>query len=181
MIAIVRKQWFENERLAFPLAQIQLALVDQPPRGRWLNELMRRRSFWIAFFAFWAIQVGLILNGIEGIKRLETWSAPLLLAGGAALLVWACWRAGGLGRVLDASNALRKQHNGFWSIFPGALTASVGYWATLSLNMPDFTRFGRSQKEQAFGQMVALPTTMTVFAGMGVVITSATKSPALTA
>src|SRR5437879_10815397 len=49
----------------------------------------------------------------------------------------------------------------------------IGFWATLSLNMPDFTRFGHSQREQVIGQTVALPTTMTVFAAMGVMITSA--------
>jgi NCS1 family nucleobase:cation symporter-1 len=67
------------------------------------------------------------------------------------LLIWAAWRAGGLGHVLTQSAALQKQHNKFWHIFPGALTASVGYWATLSLNIPDFTRYARSQKSQMLG------------------------------
>ena len=81
---------------------------------------------WIAFFLFWAVQVFIILKGVEGIKHLETWSAPLLLAGGLILLIWASWRAGGLGHVLTESAALQKQQNAFWNIFPGALTASVG-------------------------------------------------------
>ena len=59
-------------------------------------------------------------------------------------------------------------------MFVPSLTAMIGFWATLSLNMPDFTRFGRSQREQIVGQVVALPTTMSVFAAMGVMITSAT-------
>lgn len=129
---------------------------------------------WIAFFLFWGIQVFIILKGVEGIKHLETWSAPLLLAGGLILLVWASWRAGGLGHVLTASAALQKQHNNFWHIFPGALTASVGYWATLSLNIPDFTRYARSQKSQMLGQALGLPLTMTAFAFIGVAVTSAT-------
>ena len=95
---------------------------------------------WLAFFLFWGIQVFIILKGVEGIKHLETWSAPLLLVGGLVLLVWAAWRAGGLGHVLTESAALQKQKGEFWKIFPGALTASVGYWATLSLNIPDFNR-----------------------------------------
>src|SRR5437773_904632 len=99
---------------------------------------------WIAFFLFWGIQVFIILKGVEGIKHLETWSAPLLLGGGLVVLAWASSKAGGLGRVLSESAALQKQHNAFWSVFPGALTASVGYWATLSLNIPDFTRHGRA-------------------------------------
>jgi NCS1 family nucleobase:cation symporter-1 len=129
---------------------------------------------WIAFFLFWGIQVLIILKGVEGIKHLETWSAPLLLAGGLILLVWASWRAGGLGHVLTASAALQKQQNNFWDIFPGALTASVGYWATLSLNIPDFTRYARSQKSQMLGQALGLPLTMTAFAFIGVAVTSAT-------
>ena len=129
---------------------------------------------WIGFFLFWGIQVFIILKGVEGIKYLESWSAPLLLAGGLALLVWAAWRAGGLGRVLTESTALQKQKGDFWKIFPGALTASVGYWATLSLNIPDFTRYARSQKSQMMGQALGLPLTMTAFAFIGVAVTSAT-------
>jgi len=129
---------------------------------------------WIAFFVFWAIQVFIILKGVEGIKYLETWSAPLLLIGGLAVLVWASSRAGGLGRVLTESTALQKQQNEFWDIFPGSLTAAVGYWATLSLNIPDFTRYARSQKSQMLGQALGLPLTMTAFAFIGVAVTSAT-------
>lgn len=129
---------------------------------------------WLAFFIFWGIQVFIILKGVEGIKHLETWSAPLLLFGGATLLVWASWRAGGLGRVLSESSALQKEHHNFWSIFPGALTASVGYWATLSLNIPDFTRYAKSQRSQMMGQALGLPLTMTAFAFIGVAVTSAT-------
>lgn len=129
---------------------------------------------WIGFFLFWVIQVFIILKGVEGIKYLETWSAPLLLLGGLAVLTWASWRAGGLGHVLTASAALQKKHNNFWHIFPGALTASVGYWATLSLNIPDFTRYARSQRSQMLGQALGLPLTMTAFAFIGVAVTSAT-------
>ena len=129
---------------------------------------------WFAFFLFWGIQVFIIFNGVEGIKHLETWSAPLLLGGGLILLVWASAKAGGLGRVLNESAALQKQHNAFWSVFPGALTASVGYWATLSLNIPDFTRYARSQRSQMMGQALGLPLTMTAFAFIGVAVTSAT-------
>ncbi|MFN7944797.1 MAG: NCS1 family nucleobase:cation symporter-1 [Blastocatellia bacterium] len=129
---------------------------------------------WIAATFFWAIQVFIIIRGVEGIKYLETWSAPLLLVGGAALLWWAASRAGGLGRVLTESAALQKQHNSFQAIFPGALTASVGYWATLSLNIPDFTRYARSQRSQMTGQALGLPLTMTAFAFIGVAVTSAT-------
>lgn len=129
---------------------------------------------WLSFFLFWLIQVVIILKGIEGIKYLESWSAPLLLFGGLVLLIWASSAAGGLGNVLSNSSALQKGTANFWTIFPGALTASVGYWATLSLNIPDFTRYARSQKSQMLGQALGLPLTMTAFAFIGVAVTSAT-------
>lgn len=128
----------------------------------------------IAFAIFWLIQVAIILKGTEGIKVLESWSAPLLLAGGAILLWWGISRGGGLGHILSESQHLQTGHLDFWRIFPAALTANVGYWATLSLNIPDFTRYARSQRSQALGQALGLPTTMTAFAFIGVAVTSAT-------
>ncbi len=133
----------------------------------------------IMFALFWLIQVFIIVRGIEGIKYLESWSAPLLLAGGAVLLWWATSEAGGMGRVLDSVTLLQKSdasapRASFWQLFPAALTASVGYWATLSLNIPDFTRYARSQRSQALGQALGLPFTMTAFAFIGVATTSAT-------
>src|SRR5450631_3923222 len=91
----------------------------------------------------------------------------------AVLLVWAIRRAHGVGPLLANPGRLRTFRE-FWPVFVPSLTAMIGYWATLSLNMPDFTRFGRSQREQIIGQVVALPTTMSLFAAMGVLITSAT-------
>lgn len=144
---------------------------------------------YIMFFIFWLIQVAIIVKGVEGIKYLESWSAPLLLAGGAVLLGWAASKAGGLASVLDTDNlttmremmlksadpaAPVKPPAPFWQIFPSALTASVGYWATLSLNIPDFTRYAKSQRSQVLGQALGLPTTMTAFAFIGVATTSAT-------
>jgi NCS1 family nucleobase:cation symporter-1 len=131
-------------------------------------------GIWISFAVFWLIQVWIILNGLEGIKKLEGWSAPLLLAGGALLLGWAVARGGGLGYVLEQSSRLQQRTVPFWQLFPAAVTANVGYWATLSLNIPDFTRYARSQRSQAIGQALGLPATMTAFAFIGVAVTSAT-------
>jgi nucleobase:cation symporter-1, NCS1 family len=129
----------------------------------------------IAFAAFWLLQVAFILKGTEGIKLLQSWSAPLLLLGGLALLVWAVRSGGGLGNVLEQSSRLQGEpHTPFWSLFPAALTANIGYWATLSLNIPDFTRYAKSQRSQALGQALGLPTTMAAFAFIGVAVTSAT-------
>lgn len=142
----------------------------------------------IMFALFWLIQVAVIVRGIEGIKHLESWSAPLLLAGGVILLWWAASEAGGFGRVLSSDSITEMRRliieSGpdktmappapFWQLFPPALTASVGYWATLSLNIPDFTRYARSQRSQVLGQALGLPLTMTAFAFIGVATTSAT-------
>jgi NCS1 family nucleobase:cation symporter-1 len=129
---------------------------------------------WLAFAAFWLVQVAIIVRGLDGIKKLESWSAPLLLGGGVLLLLWAVDRGGGLRHVLSESSRLQSQHASFWQLFPAALTANVGYWATLSLNIPDFTRYARDQRSQALGQALGLPATMTAFAFIGVAVTSAT-------
>ena len=131
-------------------------------------------NVWITFGIFWAVQAWIIVNGLEGIKKLEAWSAPLLLAGGAILLGWAVRRGGGLVHILGESVRLQASHVPFWQLFPAGLTANVGYWATLSLNIPDFTRYARSQRSQALGQALGLPATMTAFAFIGVAVTSAT-------
>ena len=131
-------------------------------------------NIWFAFAAFWLVQVWVIVKGLEGIKRLEGWAAPLLLAGGAVLLGWAVQRGGGLAHILSESARLQSGTTPFWQLFPAAVTANVGYWATLSLNIPDFTRYARSQRSQALGQALGLPATMTAFAFIGVAVTSAT-------
>src|ERR1700682_5025075 len=106
------------------------------------------------------------------LRKVENWAAPFVLVMTALLLGWAIWRAHGLGYLLTEKGKFHTLGE-FWAVFIPSLTAMIGFWATLSLNMPDFTRFGHSQREQVIGQVVALPTTMTVFAAMGVMITSA--------
>jgi len=128
----------------------------------------------IAFMVFWVIQVFIILKGTEGIKVLESWSAPLLLGGGIILLIWAIRNGGGLSTILAGSTKLEQGTTPFWVLFPAALTANIGYWATLSLNIPDFTRYAKSQRSQALGQALGLPGTMVLFAFIGVAVTSAT-------
>ena len=129
----------------------------------------------IAFGLFWLLQVAIIAGGIESIKHLGSAAAPVLITGSTILLLWGIKHGGGLGHILSESSRLQgADARPFWSIFPPALTASVGYWATLSLNIPDFTRYARSQKSQITGQALGLPTTMTAFAFIGVAVTSAT-------
>ena len=129
---------------------------------------------WVGFAIFWIVQIFIIFKGTEGIKHLESWAAPLLLFGGLVLLWWAISKVGGLGRILSESSRLQQGQADFWDLFGPALTANVGYWATLSLNIPDFTRYAKSQRSQMLGQALGLPTTMTLFAFIGVAVTSAT-------
>ncbi len=166
--AIVACGWFGIQTWIGGLALHELLAAAWPA---WANV---PGALWISFLAFWLVQVAIILRGLEGIKILESWSAPLLLAGGVALLWWAVEAGGGLGRILDESQRLQQARTPFWTLFPAALTANVGYWATLSLNIPDFTRYAQSQRSQALGQALGLPTTMTAFAFIGVAVTSAT-------
>jgi NCS1 family nucleobase:cation symporter-1 len=127
---------------------------------------------YVSFLIFWAVNVLIIYRGMNLVRHVENWAAPFVLIMTAVLLGWIVYQAGGLGFLLNEPDKF-STFGEFWSVFIPSLTAMIGFWATLSLNMPDFTRFGRSQREQALGQIVALPTTMTLFAAMGVIITSA--------
>jgi nucleobase:cation symporter-1, NCS1 family len=166
--ALVACGWFGIQTWIGALA------LDALVRAAWPGWAQVPGATAIAFGLFWAIEVAVILRGTEGIKLLESWSAPLLLGGGLVLLLWAIRHGGGLGHLLAESQRLRGKGPSFWALFPSALTASVGYWATLSLNIPDFTRYARSQRSQMLGQALGLPTTMTAFAFIGVAVTSAT-------
>ncbi|MBI4679164.1 MAG: NCS1 family nucleobase:cation symporter-1 [Elusimicrobia bacterium] len=129
------------------------------------------------FMAFWALNMAVFLKGMEMIRRVEDWGAPLLILMGLGLLAWACVKAGGFGPMLSSPSQFAPggaKEGRFWSFFFPALTGMVGFWATLSLNIPDFTRFARSQRDQMLGQALGLPTTMTLYSFIGVAVTSAT-------
>ena len=127
---------------------------------------------WICFFAFWALNMVVIWRGIETIKFLEGIGAPFMLGIGLLLLWWITRQAGGLGPVLSTPS---KFHSGgeFMRFFIPSLTGMVGFWATVALNIPDFTRYAKSQKAQMLGQALGLPTAMTLYAFIGVAVTSA--------
>jgi NCS1 family nucleobase:cation symporter-1 len=125
------------------------------------------------FMLFWAANVWFIARGMESIKWLEIASAPFLLVVGLALIAWAWQAADGFGPILSQPAAFASAAE-FWPVFGAGLTAMIGYWATLSLNIPDFSRFARSQRDQIVGQAVGLPATMTFYSLIGIVVTSAT-------
>jgi len=134
---------------------------------------------WICFMAFWLLNMFFVWKGHESIKWLENVAAPLLLAAGVGTVAWAAWHVGGMGILLDKSVEVAAQKtelsgiSWFAKVFLPGLTAVVGYWATLSLNIPDFTRFCESQRDQMEGQAFGLPTTMVFFSFVAIVIASA--------
>src|ERR1700731_4732814 len=127
----------------------------------------------MCFAAFWVLNVLVILRGIETIRFLQGISAPFLLLIGLALLLWARSKAGGFGPML-ATPSKFQTFGEFFRFFIPSLTGVVGFWATVALNIPDFTRYARSQRAQVLGQVLGLPTTMTFYSFVGVAVTSAT-------
>ena len=125
------------------------------------------------FFLFWAINLAIVVVGINSIKWLETWAAPFLIACGLALLIWALVTVDSISTLFNQPSQFESSTD-FWKVFFPQLTAMVGFWATLSLNIPDFTRYCRSQRDQALGQTLGLPTTMTLFCFIGITVTGAT-------
>ena len=125
------------------------------------------------FLIFWAMNVYFIINGMESIRMLEALGAPFLLVVGIALLVWAYVKGGGWGPILSQPSKFQTAGE-FWRFFIPSLTGMVGYWATLSLNIPDFSRYAKSQKAQILGQAIGLPPTMALYSFIGVAVTSAT-------
>jgi NCS1 family nucleobase:cation symporter-1 len=128
----------------------------------------------IMFFVFWAIQLVIILRGVEGVKLFESFAAPLLLIGSLVLLIWGFYAGGGIANVFVTSAKLQQGDAPFWALFWPSLAANVGYWITLSLNIPDFTRYAKTQRSQILGQALGLPLTMTAFSFIGIAVTAAT-------
>lgn len=129
-------------------------------------------SHWICFFCFWAINMFVIWRGIETIKFLEGIGAPFMLVVGLLLLLWITRKAGGLGPVLHTPSKFHSTSE-FLRFFIPSLTGMVGFWATVALNIPDFTRYATSQRAQVVGQALGLPTAMTLYSFIGVAVTSA--------
>ena len=136
------------------------------------NSLFPQTIPMLCFLLFWLLNMLIVHLGVESIRKLLVFKAIFLPAAALALLFWAISAANGLGPILEQPSKL--QGASFWNYFFPALTGMVGFWATLSLNIPDFTRYAKSQKAQIRGQAIGLPPSMTLFAFIGVVVTSAT-------
>jgi NCS1 family nucleobase:cation symporter-1 len=152
-------------------------VMGQPLGGDKLPVLGITASQLICFLAFWAIQFWYVIHGIESIRKLETYTAPIKIVICFVLLWWAWDKAGGFGPIIDQPSQFvegGKKAGKFAEVFWPSLTAMVGFWATLALNIPDFTRFSRSQRDQVLGQTIGLPAPMGLLAMLAVFVTSAT-------
>jgi NCS1 family nucleobase:cation symporter-1 len=131
----------------------------------------------LCFLAFWAIQFWYIVHGMDAIRKLETYTAPLKIIICFVLLGWVYQKAGGFGTLLEQPSQFvegGKKAGQFWPTFWPSLTAMIGFWATLALNIPDFTRFAKTQRDQVLGQSIGLPVPMGLLAALAVIVTSAT-------
>lgn len=151
-------------------------IVGKLAGGGWLNAAPiggEPWTLWLSFAFFWAIQMFLIWRGIEGLRRFENWAAPLVTVAFLGLMVWVVTHAGGFGPIFSEPGKLGWGSD-FWVVFAPSLMGMIAFWATLSLNMPDFTRFGGSQRKQMWGQILGLPTTMSFIAIVSIIVTSGT-------
>ena len=170
--ALVACGWFGIQCWIGGLAIFSMLKVVAPALAQHENLI------WVCFFSFWLLNIAVIWRGIETIKALQVVSAPFMLAVGLALLFWMVNKAGGFGAVLASAGEFHSVGGtvrpSFWKIFVPSLTGIVGFWATVALNIPDFTRYARSQKAQMLGQALGLPLAMTLYSFIGIAVTAAT-------
>jgi len=167
------QSWFGG-MMIYALAGV---LIGHPLGGRQLPVLGIDPWQAVCFLLFWLLQFYFIVHGIESIRRLETYTAPLKVIICVMLLAWAYDRAGGFGPIVRTPSRFgpgAARSGQFYSVFWPSLTAMVGFWSTLALNIPDFTRFARSQRDQVLGQAIGLPAPMGLLAALAVFVTSAT-------
>lgn len=127
----------------------------------------------IVFALFWALNVGVAVFGMEAMRKLSTWAAPLLAVGFIALAIWAISRMGGLAPVFEIKSRFTSSGE-FLKVFFPSMTGVIAFWATLALNIPDFCRYAKNQKSQAVAQTIALPVAMSVICAISIIVTSAT-------
>jgi NCS1 family nucleobase:cation symporter-1 len=129
-------------------------------------------AVWLCFLGFWLLNMAVVWRGVESIRHLQAFGAPFMFVMAAALLIWVRIKAGSFGQMLSTPSAFHSTRE-FLAVFFPSLTGMVGYWATLALNIPDFTRYSKSQTSQAWGQAFGLPVAMTLYTFVGIAVTSA--------
>ena len=156
------QSWLGGQAIAAMIAVVWPATAHNPA------------VLWASFLGFWLLNMFVVWCGVESIRFLQSFSAPFMLVMSLMLLFWMLHKAGGFGPMLSAPSRFHRPAAFFISSFP-SLTAMVGYWATLSLNIPDFTRYAKSQDSQIVGQAFGLPVAMTLYSFIGIACTSASE------
>ncbi len=140
----------------------------------WPRAAGNRGILWACFLGFWLLNMVVVWRGVESIRRLQAFGAPFMFIMAAALLIWVRVKAGSFGAMLSTPSRFHSTHE-FLALFFPSLTAMVGYWATLALNIPDFTRYSKSQSAQSWGQAFGLPVAMVLYTFLGIAVTSASS------
>jgi NCS1 family nucleobase:cation symporter-1 len=140
----------------------------------WPGAAGNRGILWACFLGFWLLNMVVVWRGVESIRRLQAFGAPFMFVMAAALLVWVRVKAGSFGAMLSTPSRFHSTRE-FLAVFFPSLTAMVGYWATLALNIPDFTRYSKSQSAQSWGQAFGLPVAMVLYTFLGIAVTSASS------
>ena len=164
--AIVACGWFGIQSWIGGTAIAQMVNVLAP------STVGKSWVVWLCFLGFWLLNMLVVWRGVESIRFLQSYSVPFMFVLSALLLVFMVRKAGGFGPMLAEPAHFATKHD-FWKFFFPSLTAMVGYWATLSLNIPDFTRYAKNQESQIVGQAIGLPIAMVTFSFLGIAVTSA--------
>jgi NCS1 family nucleobase:cation symporter-1 len=131
-------------------------------------------TVWLCFLGFWLLNMVVVWRGVESIRRLQAFGAPFMFVIAAVMLIWVRAKAGSFGTMLSTPSQFHSTRE-FMAVFVPSLTGMVGYWATLALNIPDFTRYSKSQSAQSWGQALGLPVAMALYAFVGIAVTSASS------
>ena len=131
-------------------------------------------TLWLCFIGFWLLNMVVVWRGVDSIRRLQAFGAPFMFIIAAVMLVWVRAKAGSFGEMLSTPSQFHSTRE-FMAVFVPSLTGMVGYWATLALNIPDFTRYSKSQSAQSWGQAFGLPVAMALYAFVGIAVTSASS------
>jgi NCS1 family nucleobase:cation symporter-1 len=138
----------------------------------WPSVTDNRGILWACFLSFWLLNMVVVWRGVESIRHLQAFGAPFMFVMAGALLIWVRMKAGSFGTMLSTPSQFHSTSE-FLAVFFPSLTAMVGYWATLALNIPDFTRYSKSQSAQSWGQAFGLPVAMVLYTFVGIAVTSA--------
>ena len=166
MRALVACGWFGIQSWIGGMAIHSMLLVF------WPGVAMVPWALWVCFMSFWLLNMAVVWRGVESIRFLQAFGAPFMFIMAAALLIWVRIKAGSFGSMLSTPSRFHGWHD-FLPVFFPTLTGMVGYWATLALNIPDFTRYSKSQGAQIVGQGFGLPVAMTLYTFVGIAVTSA--------